>query len=245
MSTVSEKPASPGKRKSASGAKAAAAAADSVTEAIAAAAESTQETAAQETAAQETAAQEAATQEAAAEPLADAAPQAPSPEPPEAPSEIVAPAAAPSYPKADLTTDSKKTDSKPSHPLTFMVSHMTATPTFKGYDEIAAFGKANIDAFIQANTIFTKGVEAISKEMIALTQAQLEAAAAAAKAIFAAKTLKDVVELNAEFTKANFDKLVANSTKLGEMGTKVATDAFAPLSARVTSVVEQAAKPAA
>jgi phasin family protein len=175
-----------------------------------------------------------------ATPVSAVALPATSPVPVAAPVEIVEPAAA-----APAVPSEPKTASKPSQPLTFMVSHMTATPTFKGYEEIAAFGKANIDAFIQANSVFTKGVEAISKEVIALTQAQLESNAAAAKAIFAAKTLKDMVELNAEFTKSSFDKMVANSTKLGELGTKIATDTFAPLSARVTSVVEKAAKPTA
>jgi|GEM_PF-2110840 phasin family protein len=163
-----------------------------------------------------------------------------SPAPVAPPLEIVEPAVAPppEPPEPDST-------SKPSLLLHSMVSHMTATPTFKGYDEIAAFGKANIDALIQANTVFTKGVEAISKEVISLTQSQFESAAAGAKAIFEARTLKDFVELNADFHKAHFDKLVANSTKLGELGAKVATDTFAPISARVTSVVEKAAKPAA
>lgn len=124
-----------------------------------------------------------------------------------------------------------------------MVSHMTATPTFKGYEEIAAFGKANIEALIQANAILTKGIETFSNEVVSLTQSQLESAAASAKAIFAAKTLKDFVELNADISKANIEKLVANSTKLGELSAKVATDAFAPIRARVTSVVEKAAKP--
>jgi phasin family protein len=175
-----------------------------------------------------------------AAPIAGVASPATSPAPAAAPIETVEPvAAAPAVPAEP------KAVSKPSQPLTSMVSHMTATPTFKGYEEIAAFGKANIDALIQANTVFTKGVEAISKEFISLTQSHFESTAAAAKAMFAAKTLKDVVELNAEFTKAHFDKLVANSTKLGELGTKVATDAFAPISARVTSVVEKAAKPSA
>jgi phasin family protein len=178
--------------------------------------------------------------EPAPEPIA-AAP-ATSPEPVAAPVETVEPvAAAPAAPSAPKSVPT------PSQPPILKVSQMTAmpTPTFKGYEEIAAFGKANIEAMIQANTVFSKGLEAISKEFIALTQAHMESTAVAAKAIFAAKTLKDVVELNAEFHKANFGKLVANSTKLGEMGTKVATDTFAPLSARVTSVVEKAAKPAA
>jgi len=130
-------------------------------------------------------------------------------------------------------------------PIISEVSQMTATPIFKGYDEIAAFGKANVDALIQANTVFTQGVEAISKEMLSLTQSQFETAAAGAKAIFATRTLKDFFELNAGLTKTHFDTLVTNSTRLGELGAKVATDTLAPISARVTSVVEKAAKPAA
>jgi phasin family protein len=182
---------------------------------------------------------------AAAAPKPVVAAPATSPTPVAATVETVEPVAAapavPSEPKPVPT---------PSQPPIHKVSQMTATPTFvpptfKGYDEIAAFGKANMDAMIQANTVFSKGIEAISKEFIALTQSHMESTAAAAKAIFAAKTLKDVVELNAAFHKTNFDKMVANSTKLGELGTKVATDAFAPISARVTSVVEKAAKPAA
>jgi len=227
MTTPSEKPAASSKRRtsaSAASGKAVALAAEAVETAAAAVSALTPENSAPPV----------------AEPTEPVASVAPSPACAAAPVETVAPVVVPpAEPTAAIT------DSTPSQPLTSMVSDMTATPTFKGYDEIAAFGKANIDALIQANTVFTKGVEAISKEFIALTQSQLESAAAAAKAIFAAKTLKDMVELNAEFTKANFDKLVANSTKLGELSTKVATDTFAPISARVTSVVERAAKPVA
>lgn len=230
MTTPSEKPAIPGRRKASASASAAKGIARGpVVESGTSAPGPTIEAPVAESAAAP-----------AAEPEAAATATAPSPALAAAPVETVDPAAAPPEESAAAPSDSE-----PSHPLTSEVSLMTATPTFKGYDEIAAFGKANIDALIQANTVFTKGVEAISKEFIALTQSQLESAAAAAKAIFAAKTLKDVVELNAEFTKANFDKMVANSTKLGELGTKVATDTFAPISARVTSVVERAAKPTA
>jgi phasin family protein len=130
-------------------------------------------------------------------------------------------------------------------PETAKVKKMTEIPTIKGYDEFTAISKANLDALVQANKVFAKGVENISKEVLSLTQSSLESAATAAKAIFAAKTLKDMVELNAEFTRTHFDKLVANSTKLSEMSVKLATDAFAPITARVTVAVEKAVKPAA
>jgi phasin family protein len=124
---------------------------------------------------------------------------------------------------------------------------MTTIPTvpFKGYEDLAAFGKANIEAFVQANSILTKGVEEFSKEVVSLTQASMESAAAAAKAIFAAKTLKDVMALQADYSKTSLDKFFANSSKLSELGVKVASDAIAPVTARVNVAVEKVLKPAA
>ena len=119
------------------------------------------------------------------------------------------------------------------------------TPPFKGYEEIAAFSKANIDAFVQANTILVKGFEELSKEIVALTQASIETAATTTKAVFAAKTIKDVVALQSDFTKTSFDKFVSNSSKLSELGVKVASDAIAPVTARVNVAVEKVLKPAA
>jgi phasin family protein len=120
-----------------------------------------------------------------------------------------------------------------------------STQTFKGYEDFAAFGKANLEAFVQANTLFAKGIESLSKEVVSLAQSSLESSTAATKAIFAAKTLKDVVELQADFAKTSFEKLVANSTKIGEMTVKLATDSAAPIGARVTAASEKALKPTA
>ncbi len=119
------------------------------------------------------------------------------------------------------------------------------TPPFKGYEELAAFSKANMEAFVQANTILVKGFEEFSKEIMALTKASMETATTTAKAVFAAKTIKDVVALQSDFTKTSFDKFVANSSKLSELGVKVASDAIAPVTARVNVAVEKVLKPAA
>ena len=136
-----------------------------------------------------------------------------------------------------------KASTIPPIPL-FMVPHMS-TQTFKGYEDFAAFGKANLEAFVQANTLFAKGIEELSKEVVSLAQSSLESSTAATKAIFAAKTLKDVIELQTDFAKTSFEKLVANSTKLGELTVKLATDSAAPIGARVTAASEKALKPAA
>jgi phasin family protein len=172
-----------------------------------------------------------------------------------APAPVAAPVAVaaeifpPSKPVAEASVSHVETTpaSTPIPTIKQTVTFMTAfpTPPFKGYEELAAFGKANMEALVQANSILVKGFEALSKEILALTEASMETAATTTKAVLAAKTIKDVVTLQSDFTKTSFDKFVANSSKLSELGVKVAADAIAPVTARVNVAVEKVLKPAA
>lgn len=115
----------------------------------------------------------------------------------------------------------------------------------KGYDEMNSLGKDNLDAFVQASTIYAKGVEAMGKEVMTYAQTRMETNMAVMKAIFGCKTLKEVVDLQTEFARSAFDQIVTETTKLSEMGVKVANDAAAPITARVNVVVEKIVKPVA
>ena len=116
------------------------------------------------------------------------------------------------------------------------------TPSFEAFVE---FHKANFDALVQAQSAFAKGFQEISKEIVAQAQAHLEAAAATSKSAFAAKTFKDVVEVNVDGAKTSYDKLVAGTTKLSELSVQVSNDAFAPIKARATVATESLFKPLA
>jgi phasin family protein len=116
------------------------------------------------------------------------------------------------------------------------------TPSF---DAIVEFHKANFDAFVQAQTAFAKGFQEISKELVAQAQSHLEAVAATGKSTFAAKTFKDVVDVNVDGAKTSYEKLVAGTTKLGELSVQCSNDAFAPIKARATAATETLLKPLA
>ncbi|HLZ66618.1 MAG TPA: phasin family protein [Aliidongia sp.] len=118
-------------------------------------------------------------------------------------------------------------------------------PTFKGFDDLTTFGQANIDALVQTNAVFAKGVEEFSKEIASLARMSLETGAAAAKATFAAKTVKDVVAVQTDFTKASFEKLFANWARFGELSVKLATETASPLAARANAVAALVGQPAA
>jgi phasin family protein len=116
---------------------------------------------------------------------------------------------------------------------------------FKAYEEFSKFQKDNYEAYIAASTIFAKGTENLSKVWLTLTQEAMENAAQTAKALLGAKTLREAVDLQSDFAKSNFDKFVAEGTKLSELSVKVANEAFAPLNARVNVAVEKMLKPVA
>jgi phasin family protein len=126
----------------------------------------------------------------------------------------------------------------------FMTAAQDFTKFFPNYDKVVAFHKGNFDAFVQANTLLAKGAQEISKEFFAQTQAHLQSAATAGQAVFQAKNLQDAVQLNVDTAKAGYEKFVAASTKLGELSVKVATEAFAPVTARLNVAVETFAKTA-
>lgn len=115
----------------------------------------------------------------------------------------------------------------------------------KGYEDAQGFGKGNVDAFVQASTLFAKGAEQISKQVMALTQNSMQSSAATAKALLGCKTLRDVIDLHADYTRSSFDTLVAEGTKLSELSMKVANESAAPIQARVTVAVEKLTKPLA
>lgn len=114
---------------------------------------------------------------------------------------------------------------------------------FQAYDEAAGFQKQNVDALMQSSTALAKGLETLSKAMMAYGQAQYEQGVTVAKAMLQVKTLREMVDLQAEYARTSFDAMVAEATKVSEISVKVANEAIEPLSARVNAAMEKLAKP--
>jgi len=116
---------------------------------------------------------------------------------------------------------------------------------FQGYEDILSFSKDNIDALVKSSSILARGLQDLSKSIVSLTQAQIDESVAASKALASAKTLKEVIDLSSSLAKTNFDKLVAESTKLQQLTTKLAEEATAPINSRVEAAVARVSKTAA
>jgi phasin family protein len=116
---------------------------------------------------------------------------------------------------------------------------------FASYDEMTSFGKENIDAVVKSSTMLVKGMETVGKEVASYGQVSIEKSVSNAQALFGAKTLREFLELQAEIAKSSFDAWVEESAKLGELGAKLANEAFEPIHEQVTVAVEKMMKPVA
>ena len=114
---------------------------------------------------------------------------------------------------------------------------------FKAADDVAAYGKSNVDALIQAGSIFFRGMEELTKSVVGLTQSHVETSMTAAKAFLSAKTLTELTDLQNAYAKTAFDSAVSEATRLSELAIRITNEAIEPLNARVTATMEHLGKP--
>ncbi|MDJ0608620.1 MAG: phasin family protein [Kiloniellales bacterium] len=119
----------------------------------------------------------------------------------------------------------------------------TSKAMFEGYGDFSDLGQQNYEAMVKSGTIYAKGFETIGQEMMEFTRSSIEGNVSAAKAIMGAKNIKEMVDLQSEFARKSIDQAVAEYSKLTEMSMKLASDAMAPIQARVEDTTGKMWKP--
>ncbi len=108
----------------------------------------------------------------------------------------------------------------------------------EGYGEMTALSQKNVEAMVQAGNVWAKSAESIGKAYFNLAQVSAEAGVEAAQAMFAAKTLKDVVDVQTGYTKASIDTFVAEGKKINDMTVKAANEALEPIQSQVNDTIK-------
>lgn len=114
----------------------------------------------------------------------------------------------------------------------------------KTTEEFFAFGQGNLEAIIKASQIWATGLQDLSKQMTAGAQANLDETMAAFKAMSSAKTLKDAIDMQTGFARSTFEKSMTETGKLTDASMKLAEQALAPITARVTTAMDGLVKAA-
>jgi len=116
---------------------------------------------------------------------------------------------------------------------------------FEAYEDAVSYGKDNFDAVLKASTVFTKGIQAMNKEVFAIMQTSFEDNASVTKKVFACTSVQDVVALHTDLVQDSYEKALDQSKKFTDMSVKLTEDAAVPLTKRVNVTVEKFAKPLA
>ena len=125
----------------------------------------------------------------------------------------------------------------------FAFSKEQADAMTKNYDQAATFGKENVDALVESGNIAAKGFEAFNTQFMDFAKTAMADNMAAFNKLMAVKTPQEAVEMQSEMAKSSFETMVAKTTEMSEMTTKLANDTIAPVSARANVAMETFAKP--
>lgn len=113
----------------------------------------------------------------------------------------------------------------------------------KTAEELMAFGQGNVEAVMKSGQIWTAGVQDLSRQVAATAQASFEETVSTFKAFGSVKSLKDVMDLQANLARSTLEKSFAESGKLTDASFKLAEQTLAPITARMTLAVEKFTKP--
>lgn len=109
----------------------------------------------------------------------------------------------------------------------------------KHVDEIAGMARGNVEAMLASSRAAAQGIEAIAREVADFSRKTFEETTAAARAMTTVKTPNELMALQNDFAKTQFDAAVAEMSKLSETMVKLMGEVFEPMQARATVATDK------
>lgn len=110
--------------------------------------------------------------------------------------------------------------------------------------EMTDLAKGNIEAVVESGKILATGMQDMGKTAAEDAKTVYETMTADMKEMAAVKSPTELFQLQGKIMRRNFDALIVATSKGSEASMKLANEAIAPLSARVTLAVEKLSKAA-
>ena len=109
-------------------------------------------------------------------------------------------------------------------------------------EQLVTFGQGNVEALVKSSQIFANGLQDISKLMAASAQTTIDDAMSAFRAMTSVRSLKDATDLQATLTRSAVEKALTQSSQVAETSFKVAEQALAPISGRLSVAMQSFGK---
>ena len=108
-----------------------------------------------------------------------------------------------------------------------------------GFDDIQKLNKDNVDLALKSFGALSKGIQTQAAEMADYSKKSLEDGAAVVEQLLGAKSIEKAFEIQSDFAKSSYEGFIGEATKLGEMYTGIAKDAFQPFEAVVAKATKK------
>lgn len=108
----------------------------------------------------------------------------------------------------------------------------------KTAEEFISFNQANVEAFVKSGQIVATGLQDLTKQMAATFQATMDETMSTFRAMSSVRSFKEAVDLQTSLARSTVEKAVAQSGQVAESSFKLAEQAMAPITNRVTYAVE-------
>lgn len=112
----------------------------------------------------------------------------------------------------------------------------------KSSEELMAFSQANMEAFVKASKIWAAGLQDIGKDVAASNKSSIEDSVAFTRSLFGVKSVKEALDLQSSYARSSIEKAVTETNRVTDASVKLAEQAMAPLTARMTIAVEKFGK---
>jgi phasin family protein len=117
----------------------------------------------------------------------------------------------------------------------FNAKEHAMTPTAK-FEDFQKFSKQHLESVNAVAATLSKGFQEIAAESTDYSKKAFAANSAVVEKLLGAKSVETAIQIQTEFAKSAYDGFVAQATKLNELYVKMATEAFKPVEAAISSV---------
>ena len=111
------------------------------------------------------------------------------------------------------------------------------------FPDIKAFGTAPFEAFTAATASSTKGLQAIAAETTDYSKKSFEKSRVLFEKLSGVKKIDEAIQLQSDFAKSTYEDFMAQATKIGEMYSSLAKEAFKPITVATPAKPSVVAEP--
>jgi phasin family protein len=113
---------------------------------------------------------------------------------------------------------------------------------FKSIEDLQKFSKEQFDAAAQSATAFSNGFQQLLAETTEFSKKSFETNTDAVQKLFGSRSVDRAFQVHMDYTKAAYESMIAESSKISGIMSSTAQDVFKPLEG-VLAQVQNAVRP--